>query len=318
MVIGANGQDGSFLCDHLLARGYYVLGLARQKTARHVAPHPRFAYQSVDLRNDAELTEALRTFHPDLVFHVAAVHGAAGIQYEPIWQDALAVNVAAVHRVLEYMRLECPSTFFVYASSSKVYGDPLPARINARTVPRPHCLYSITKIAAGNLISQYRERHGVKASILYLFNHESERRGLQFFIPKLVVALAAAKADASTRISVRTLDFHCDWGSASEYMDIAVEIAEQRAARDFVMASGKTWLGRDLARDLFAAHGLDYRQHITEEARSTDLPAPFHASTADLRRTIGRKPSRSIMEVCNEILAALPTAGRQVRSSAGD
>lgn len=304
MVFGANGQDGSFLVEILSLQGHEVLGLGRQAAARYPVSSPNYRYEMVDLR-DAEATrEAVEGFRPDRVFHVAAVHGASGYSYEEVWRDALAVNVEALHVALEFARQSSARPTIIYASSAKVFGDPLTGRITERSSRHSSGLYSITKNAAEALIEYYRVTHGVSASIAFFFNHESQRRPAEFFIPTIVAALAASIKDHTHRINVDTLDFYCDWGSASEYMEFLVEMSDMPPpGEDMIIATGRTMYGKDFVSRLFARYGLDYRRHIEQERHESEPAAvEFSASTEKLTQILGRTPRRDIFQVCQSIL----------------
>ena len=120
---------------------------------------------------------------PDVIFHFAAIHGAAGFNYEAVWPELHQVNTLSVHAVLDYIRAERRGCGLVYASSAKVFGTPPPSRIDESTPRLSTDLYSITKNAAHALIDYYRARHDVRASVLYLFNHESPRRARTISFP---------------------------------------------------------------------------------------------------------------------------------------
>ena len=304
VVFGANGQDGSFLVEILSAQGHEVLGLGRQAAARYPVSSSNYRYEMVDLR-DAEATrEVLEGFRPDRVFHVAAVHGAYGYSYEKAWRDTLAVNVGALHVALEFARQSSARPSIIYASSAKVFGDRLTGRITERSCRHSSCLYSITKNTAESLIEYYRVIHGVSASIAFFFNHESQRRPTEFFIPTIVSALAAAIKDHTHRINVKTLDFYCDWGSASEYMEFLVEMSDlPPPGQDVIIATGRTMYGRDFVSRLFACYGLVYRRHIEQERYESEPAAiEFSASTEKLAQILGRTPRRDIFKVCQSIL----------------
>lgn len=305
VVIGANGQDGAFLVGHLCRRGYTVLGLGRQETFRHARPAGGFSYAGLDLRDDGELSRIIADQAPDLVFHVAALHGAAGTQYEPVFRDMQAVNTGSVHVVLEQARLRTPNLRLVYASSLKAFGDQ-PSALIDETSPRvSSCLYSITKNASHDLIGYYRHRHGVKASVLLLFNHESPLRPDGFFMPRIIDLLARALAGDSTGGEVHTLDFNCDWGDAVEFMDIAVDVAERVPGDDFVLASGKTWYARDFVAELFAHYRLDWREYVRERvATDTARGKGYQASVEKLRSRLGRVPQRDVFAIAQSMLAA--------------
>ena len=301
LVLGVNGQDGSYLAEALRARGHAVTGAGRQESARW--PREGVRYVQCDIANPDAVLGLLRTTAPDIVFHVAAIHGAAGFSYEAVWRQAHAVNTISVHGILDYIRRENPSCGLVFASSAKVFGPDMPRRIDEDSPRRSTCIYTITKNAARELIDYYRIRHKVAASVLYLFNHESPRRLPEFFIPRLASALATARA-GSGPTPIHALDFSSDWGDAREYMEIAIDVAERGLGKDFILATGKTWTGRELAAELFARHKLDYRTHITETNPASGAPPVWRADIARLTAHIGRAPARSVLDVCEDILRA--------------
>lgn len=298
LVIGCNGQDGTFLCRHLLARGHAVVGLGKQDAPRH-AHDGAFSYVSLDLASGASaLSNLLDAQRPDLVFHVAAVHSSAGVaQYERAFEAMLAVNVASMHAVLEYLRVQAPDARALYASSAKVFGAVLPESIDEETPRVSSCLYSITKNAAGDMIRYYRAAHGCKASQLFLFNHESELRPAGFFVPKLVRALSAAARRAACAEQFATFDFYCDWGLADEYMDIAVDCLERAPAEDFVLASGRALHACQLVSQLAKALGIDATSVLDAASGPAVGQRPYVVRMHKLQQLVGRKPEQPIEEL---------------------
>lgn len=304
LVLGVNGQDGTLLAQRLLARGYHVVGIGRQDSSRHVVPSDRYLYRKLDLRTASDLSRILAQDRPDLIFHFAAVHRSAeGGPYELMFGDMLRVNIESLQVALEYIRTTNPRARLIYAGSAKVFGEPYPAIVDEHTSVVTTCLYSLTKIAALELIQFYRRKHGVHAAYLYLFNHESKLRAPEYFVPKLVAALRSAIRGEQRVTSFNTLQFWCDWGSAEEYMDLAIEVAERATANDFIIATGRSHLARDLVEQLFQRHGLDSGQFVVEKA---DVQAPqrkpYAASTDRLQAAIGRMPSVSIDALCELML----------------
>jgi GDPmannose 4,6-dehydratase len=250
----------------------------------------------------AAVSAALDRIRPDLAFHVAAVHGSAGFSYESRYADLLAVNIGSLQAVLEHARRRGVGLPVIYASSAKVFGDPLPEVISETSPRLAHCIYSISKIAAESIIDYYNTRHGLRGSVLYLFNHESEFRPGEFFIPKIVATLASALDGETEKVDFQRLDFFCDWGSAEEYMDIAVDVAEKAAGEHFIVATGHIWNARHMVDALFARHGLDYRQHIAAPEASGMAGAPYRAVLDKMERQLGRAPRTSILDVCDRML----------------
>jgi len=303
LVIGANGQDGTFLTRHLVARGCRVVGVGRQEAARFAISSPGFSYHQIDLRSPDRLRELLEMKRPDRIFHVAAVHMSAGAIYEPVFDEMLQVNVSTAHAIVEHLRSTNRGARFMYASSAKVFGDPYPAVINEKTPTKSTCLYSITKNAAYSLIDHYRRNHGIQGSVAYLFNHESELRPERYFFPKLLSCLMAAKRGSNSKTSLTSLEFHCDWGSAEEYMEFMVDMLERAPGEDFVLATGTCTYARDFVRALFAKHGLDYR-HFVEEKVTPEAQGgePYTVELTKLRSLLGRVPGVGIGDVVDKML----------------
>lgn len=298
LVLGGNGQDGIWLTRRLLARGYRVTGAGLEAASRF-PDESSFSYHSADFRDPAVVAALMATTCPDTVFHAAAVHASAAdsstTSYEENFAAMLAVNSGSVQAVLEHFRTRHPSGQLVYLSSGKIFGPDYPDLLSEASPHYRKCLYTITKGAAGDLIDYYRNRHALKASILYPFPHESELRPADFFISKLIAALAAAMAGEKTKTQFFTLDFYADWGVASEYMDIAIDVSERAIGQDFILARGKSWLGRDLAQTVFAAEGMDYK-HFLEAPPAREAPRPFAINTEQLRSAIGRVPQADIAD----------------------
>ncbi len=303
VVLGVNGQDGSLLAEQLITRGDMVLGIGRQAASRYLPAQQRFTYAGIDLRDAQRLANTLEDFVPTQVYHVAAVHGAAGYPYEAVWSDALDVNLRAAHVVLEYARIHNLNLRVAYASSAKVFGTPLVGDISLKTPRRSDCLYSITKNSAEDLLAYYRQEHGIFGAVAYLFNHESERRSVQYFIPMLVDILDQSLRSKSYRKSVHTLDFYCDWGSAREYMSWFQDLLDLDTPRKLIFASGKVRYGRDFVAQLFSRYGLNRENHVIEDTRCHDCE-PFNVSIDDTTAALDRVPKVDIFTVCNEILAA--------------
>jgi len=304
LVLGVNGQDGSYLAETLLARGHEVVGVGRAAGSAHVPPSPAFRYVCQDLRDTGALAALVAEVAPDQAFHVAAIHGASGFAYETWWRDMMAVNVMVLHVLLERARMAAPDMRIVYAGSSKIFPPPLSGVIEEESPVRATCLYGIGKIAARDLMTYYRAEHGVRSTNLILFNHESSRRPPEYLLPTLARAISAAKQDPAHRTTIKTLDFRVDWGAADEYMEIAADIAEKTGEPEFVLASGTTWHGREAAKHLFALHGLDAERHLVETLAPGDPGPAFRVSLDRLEQAIGRKPQKDIGSIINEMIAA--------------
>src|SRR5262245_24912670 len=170
LVLGVNGQDGSYLAEALLKGSEHVVGVGRQPHSRHVHEHSRFTYVAADLTDERQVDALLHSVAPDRIYHFAAVHGptASGFTYEPVFADMLNVNVAALHVALEYARTCKPDARIFYAGSSKVFAGPLGGQVDESTCMKVSCLYSLGKLAARDLMRLYLQDHGIRATNLIL------------------------------------------------------------------------------------------------------------------------------------------------------
>jgi GDPmannose 4,6-dehydratase len=311
LVLGANGQDGSYLVDHLLAAGWSVVGVGRQDALRMpAATEINYRYVQLDLADQHRVLGLLMEVSPDYVFHAAAIHGMAGFIYEDVWDKVLQVNAVSVLAVLEYLRgnSDCG---FSYISSSKVFG-PIEGRVIDEMSPRhSSCLYTISKNTSHDLIAYYRKRHGVKASVVWTFNHESPRRGAEYFIPRLARALLNAESDRSYHTGFDRLGFWGNWGAASEYMQILVDLADRQIFDDFILASPRTIWAQDFVEELFAAHGLDWRNHIHLKTPDDGVkPSPYSINLSKLQQLNVAVPIQHARGVIEEIIESMRAKDR--------
>jgi GDPmannose 4,6-dehydratase len=294
LVLGSNGQDGSYLADVLLERGCEVTGVARQTQSRWVN-HPRFHHVQLDLGDADALAGLLGEVHPDCIYALAAVHGSAGFSYEPIWGAALDVNLKSVHTCLEHIRTRNSDARLFVASSLKAFGDAPPAVIDESTPRVSSCLYGITKNAAADLVAYYRARHGIWAAVGWLFNHDSPRRPDDYFLPRLTAQLAAHLHGERATEPLMTLDFWCDWGSSLEFMAAAASLLELDHPRDVAMASGAPIHAERLAVALSEAAGVETRawaNTLAEAPAGAGLSGPpYRARIALLRQLVGAPAS---------------------------
>lgn len=303
LVLGANGQDGSYLAEALLARGHHVVGVGRNPASRYLTPSENFRYVQLDLNDTEALARLLKSLELDYAFHFAVVHGASDFSYEPVWGEMAKVNVLSLHALLEHARTAAPQLRIVYAGSRKIFPSTITGTIDETTHASATCLYSIGKMAARDLIFHYAKHHNVMATNVVLFHHESIRRQQQYLFPTIVRGIAAAKRDPMHRITVRTLDFWIDWGAADEFMELVADIAERSEEVELVLASGRTWYARAAVERLFARYGLDMSQLI--EISATSVPgAPFQVRLDRLEYSIGRTPKRQIEDVADSIIRA--------------
>jgi GDPmannose 4,6-dehydratase len=269
LVFGAAGQDGSYLVNELLARGYMVLGLIHSNAATCL-PHDRLSFAKMSLEDLDGLPALLRDFRPTEFYNLAARSSGAGMFDDPIAIGEL--NGIAVGRMLEAIRQSEHQIRFCQASSSELFGEPNESPQSEATSLRPRSPYGAAKLYAHWMLDIYRKRHGVFACSALLFNHESPRRGLAFVTRKVTRAAARISLGLAERVELGNLEARRDWGFAGDYMRAMYLMLQQDEPRDYVVATGTTHSVRQLCEVAFDHVRLDYERHVVQ------APADFRSS----------------------------------------
>jgi GDPmannose 4,6-dehydratase len=294
LILGVNGQDGSYLAEELLDRGDDLTGVGRQTVSRWVNPN-RFRYVALDIADYAALDDLLDALRPERIYHLAASHGPAGYAYEAVWREALAVNLGTLHVCLEHLRTRAPDARLFYPSSLKAFGHAPPQMITEESDRVSDCLYGMTKNAAYDLVRYYRARHDCWASVGIFFNHDSPRRPDNYFLPRLTAKLAEQRRGGDGP-SVATLDFWCDWGDASEFMGLVADLMQAQQPDDLVFATGRPLHAAALADRLARAIGL------SGGVAAPTGPPSFRADISRMICVLGRSPQRDGFDVAAWIL----------------
>ena len=306
LILGATGQDGSYLCDHYLNKGWTVFGVSRKKEYPYlkIKTNANFTYISFDLSSENGLKEILKKANPDIIHYTAAIHGSFGFDYEGSFDQLMNVNIRSLQRCLDFCKKKTAASQLVYFSSRKVFGDELIGTISESTPKLGNCLYSFSKLSAEKLIEYYKVKYKINASILYLFNHESDRRPADFFSTKLANALSLALKGNKEKTTFYSLNFWSDWGAASEFMEI-VSSSSQSFDGNYIFATGKTIYAVDLVREVFDNYGLDFEDYIETtipiiSKKATSLP--FVADINKLKRETGKYPKILLKDLIFEII----------------
>jgi GDPmannose 4,6-dehydratase len=299
LVLGVDGQDGSYLAEEFLHLGHRVLGVGRRSAPRFLPPRPGFRYASLDLADADALAALVAESQPDLAFHFAAVHGAvvAGFTYEASWREVIEVNVLALHVLLENARLSAKPERIFYAGSAKVFPQPWQGRLDERSPMAPTCLYSISKLAARDLMRQYAKDHGIRSTNLVFFNHDSPRRSADFLLPQIAAALRAADAGRCEPARVKNLSFHLDWSAADELMGLVADLASAAPVDEVVVASGRTVNARDAIAEVFRCRGHDMVRHVIETSPGGDPGPTFEVDISRLEAAAGRRPIKTLSDI---------------------
>jgi GDPmannose 4,6-dehydratase len=269
LITGITGQDGSYLAELLLEKGYRVFGLVRRSSTvtferiQHI--QDRLELVSGDLTDQNSLLYALQQCEPDEVYNLAAQSFVQTSWNQPtLTGDVTALGVT---RMLEAIRVHNPKTRFYQASSSEMFGKVQEVPQTEDTPFYPRSPYGVAKVYGHWITVNYRESYGMYAVSGILFNHESPRRGLEFVTRKVTDAVARIKLGMQDRLHLGNLDAQRDWGFAGDYVRAMWMMLQQDEPSDYVVATHETHSVRDLVEAAFGHVGLDWREHVVQDER---------------------------------------------------
>jgi GDPmannose 4,6-dehydratase len=276
LITGITGQDGSYLAELLLEKGYEVHGLVRgsaeQRHGRLEAVQDRLTLHAADLLDEGSLLEVLRSTAPNEIYNLAAMSSVS-----QSWRLAVATaeyTAVGVTRLLEGVREACPDARFYQASSSEMFGRARETPQSERTPFYPRSPYGVAKVYGHFITVNYRESFGLHASSGILFNHESPRRGRDFVTRRISHGVASIKLGLSDELRLGNLDVRRDWGYAKEYVEAMWLMLQRETPADFAIGTGVSHSVRDLVNAAFACVELnaeDYVRIDPELARPADI-----------------------------------------------
>jgi GDPmannose 4,6-dehydratase len=307
LITGITGQDGSYLAEFLLERGYQVFGLLRRssspRTERIEHLLSRLELISGDMLDQGSLMRALEEAQPHEIYNLAAQSFVPTSWSEPVFTaEATALGVM---RLLESMRHVCPDARFYQASTSEMFGS-APAPQDESTPFHPRSPYGVAKLFAHWATVNYRESYGTFAVSGILFNHESPRRGPEFVTRKVSQAVARISMGRQKTLQLGNLQARRDWGHARDFVRAMWAMLQLDTPQDFVIATGQTHTVGELCRLAFEVVGLDWREHVTSDS-SLLRPAEVDHLVGDARRAqaqLGWKPETSFAELVREMVEA--------------
>lgn len=264
LITGVTGQDGSYLAELLLAEGYEVHGMVRrsstEKFERIEHLRHRITLHQGDLLDQRSLVDTLRASEPDEIYNLAAMSFVATSWTQPtLTAEFTGVGVT---RMLEAMREVCPEARFYQASSSEMFGKVLEVPQSETTPFYPRSPYGVAKAYGHFITVNYRESYGLHATTGILFNHESERRGMEFVTRKITWHAAAIKLGLAEKLALGNLDARRDWGYAPDYVNAMWRMLQQDQAQDFVIATGHAHTVRDCVEIAFDQAGVDIEDRV--------------------------------------------------------
>jgi GDPmannose 4,6-dehydratase len=264
LITGITGQDGSYLAELLLEKGYEIHGLVRRSSTERFDRiehlRDRVVLYQADLLDQRSLVDALRAARPDEIYNLAAMSFVAVSWIQPtLTAEFTGVGVT---RMLEAMREVCPEARFYQASSSEMFGKVREVPQNELTAFYPRSPYGVAKAYGHFITVNYRESYGLHASSGILFNHESPRRGLEFVTRKITWHAAAIKLGLVETLPLGNLDAERDWGYAKDYVEAMWMMLQQDEPDDYVIATGVAHSVRDCLEIAFDHAGLDTDHHV--------------------------------------------------------
>jgi GDPmannose 4,6-dehydratase len=310
LITGITGQDGSYLSELLLERGYEVHGIVRRvaledpKTRmwriRHILD--RVQIHSASMESYASIFNIISEIKPDECYHLAA-QSYVSYSFEDEF-STINTNLNGTHYVLSAIKRQAPDCKFYFAGSSEMFGHVNETPQNEGTPFHPRSPYGISKMAGFELTRNYRETYGMFALSGILFNHESPRRGAEFVTRKISSGAAKIKLGLEKEIKLGNLEAKRDWGHARDYVKAMWLMLQQQEPEDFVIASGRSHSVREFLETAFNYAGLNYQDYIVIDDELY-RPAEVHALQGDAskaREELNWSPIISFEELIEEMV----------------
>jgi GDPmannose 4,6-dehydratase len=308
LITGVTGQDGSYLAELLLSKGYEVVGVVR-RTSHHSYERiehllDRIEIVAADLLDQHSLTVVLQETRPDEVYNLAAQSYVPTSWSQPVLTGEF--TALGVTRILEAIRLVHPSAKFYQASSSEMFGKATETPQRETTPFYPRSPYGVAKVYGHWITVNYRESYGIYAVSGILFNHESPRRGIEFVTRKVTDGVARIKLGLAKELRLGNLDARRDWGFAGDYVEAMWRMLQQPSPRDYVVGSGETHSVRELVEVAFTHVGLDWQRYVVNDPKY-HRPAEVDLLLADptkARRELGWTPQVGFRELIAKMVDA--------------
>jgi GDPmannose 4,6-dehydratase len=306
LITGITGQDGSYLAEFLLDKGYEVVGMVRRSSTvnfeRIAHIQDRLTLASGDLLDEVSMINILREHRPAEVYNLAAQSFVQTSWGQPVLTGE--TTALSVTRMLDAIRIVDPGIRFYQASSSEMFGKVVEVPQRETTPFYPRSPYGVAKVYGHWITVNYRESYGLHASSGILFNHESPRRGLEFVTRKISHGVARIKRGLDTELRLGNLDAQRDWGFAGDYVRAMWAMLQQPEPDDYVVATGETHSVREFCRLAFGHLGLDYEQYVVLDERFV-RPAEVDlliGNPAKARTVLGWKPEVSFPELVQSMV----------------
>jgi GDPmannose 4,6-dehydratase len=312
LITGITGQDGSYLAELLLDKGYAVHGVVRRvaiedpghRMARISHLLDRIQLHPASLESFPSIFQVFQKIQPDECYHLAA---QSFVSYA--FQDEFSTmnsNINGTHYVLSTLKEVSPKCHFYFAGTSEMFGKAEETPQTESTRFHPRSAYGISKITGYELTRNYREAYGIHASTGILFNHESPRRGFEFVTRKITTGVARILAGNAETLVLGNLEARRDWGHARDYVEAMWLMLQQPEPDDYVVATGETHSVREFADLAFQLVGLDYRDYVvTDTAFYRPAEVDLLLGNAErARQRLGWRPRVQFQELVSEMVVA--------------
>ena len=264
LITGITGQDGTYLAELLLSKGYQVIGTIRNarkyRETRHLEMESEVELVEWDMLSQERITALLSQYRPVEIYKLAAYSSGAGMYDDPI--SVGDVNGLAVTRILEAIRTVDSSIRFCQASSREIFGEAVESPQSENTALKPRSPYGAAKMYADAMVRIYRQHYNIFACSAILYNHESPLRGVEFVTRKVTRTAARIKLGLETELHIGNLDGERDWGYAGDYVRAMWLMLQQTNADDFVIATGESHSVQQLCQIAFSHLGLDFERYV--------------------------------------------------------
>jgi len=312
LISGITGQDGSYLAEFLLTKGYEVHGIVRRvaiedpehRLTRLEAIRSQIKLHAASLESYASIHQVVANVRPDECYHLAA-QSFVSYSFDDEF-STLNANINGTHYMLAAVKNVVPQCRFYFAGSSEMFGKAEEVPQTERTRFHPRSTYGISKVAGFELTRNYREAYGMHASNGILFNHESPRRGYEFVTRKITSGVARVVAGRSSELRLGNLEAKRDWGHAREYVEAMWLMLQQNEPDDYVIATGETHTVREFVEMAFGLAGLDYRDYVAPDPELF-RPAEVNVLLGDARHArekLGWSPRTGFEGLVREMVEA--------------